>query len=66
MPTYLVVFQYTADRNLYSINKVVTLSLPFSADDIETQEKLASEENKHKSRIVNIIPIEESRKPKKN
>lgn len=63
MYTYLVVFQYTKNCHLFVLNKIITLELPFCEDDVETQEKIASEKNEHKTWIINIIPIEPSRKP---
>ena len=62
--TYLIVFNYTKNGNAYFTNKTITIKLPFSEDDLVTQEEIATKENGHKTRIVGLYTIEKSRKPK--
>ena len=62
MFTYLLVFVYTANGNSYFTTKVKTFYRPFCVDDIESLEAEASKNNKHLSRLINIVSIEASRK----
>jgi hypothetical protein len=67
MYTYFLVFEYTADRSSYSLNKIIRLKEPLCEDDVEIQEKLVTEQNKNrKVRLVFFSIIEPSRKPPKN
>lgn len=60
--TYLLVFFYTKNGNAYFSNMTTTMRQPFSEDDKEIFEEAAKAINQQKSHLVNIVPIEESRK----
>jgi len=61
MFTYFLVFEYTADRHSFFLNKVITQNKPFSVDDVEIQEKQTTKENENrKVRLVFFNLIEPS------
>lgn len=60
--TYLLVFNYTKDKHAYFSNMTATLRQPFSEDDKELYEEVAKTINNRESHLINIIPIEASRK----
>ena len=60
MYTYLLVFQYTKNGNLYVFNKTIMLGEKFSVDDIENQEKIAHDERDYKCWLVNVVPLHNS------
>ncbi len=62
MYTYFLVFEYTADRNSYILNKIITLQKPFCVDDVEIQEEETKINNKgRKVRLIFFSLIEPSR-----
>jgi len=56
--TYLLVFEYTKNGNLYVINKTVTLKHAFCGNCVEEQQELVKAQLDHKVWLTNVIQID--------